>query len=95
MLKVITKENSEVSISVVTLVLIYETINFNQEYCSLSCSYGYLPQIFILLKLLNVSFIENIFTIDRNDVINDGNSYLTFSEHFSQLTSVKRYTNRL
>ena len=34
--------------------------------------------------------IDNIFTNNINDEITSGNIFLTFSEHFSQIVSVKR-----
>ena len=36
------------------------------------------------------SLIDNIFTNNINDEITSGNIFLTFSEHFSQIVSVKR-----
>ena len=70
-----------------------ESINYNQEYYSLLCSYGFLPQ-FNLLEWLKINhLVDNIFTNNTSDEITSGNIYLTFSEHFSQLVSVKREKN--
>ena len=70
-----------------------ETLNSNQEYYNLLCSYGYLPQIIQLTRVVvnqSPSLIDNIFTNNINDEITNGNIFLTFSEHFSQIVSVKR-----
>ena len=70
-----------------------ETINSNQEYYNLMCSYGLLPQIIQPTRVVehqSPSLIDNIFTNNLNDEITSGNIYLTLSEHFSQFISVKR-----
>ena len=70
-----------------------ETLNSNQEYYNLLCSYGFLPQIIKPTRVVvnhSPSLIDNIFTNNINDEITSGNIFLTFSEHFSQIVSVKR-----
>ena len=99
-LKIITKENKEVYICGdfnIDLLKI-ETLNSNQEYYNLLCSYGFLSQIIqptrgVVNQLL--SLIDNIFTNNINDEITSDNIFLTFSKHFSQIVSVKREKNGL
>ena len=68
-----------------------ETLNSNQEYYNLLCSYVFLPQIIQPTRMVvNQSPLNNIFTNNINDEITSGNIFLTFSEHFSQIVSVKR-----
>ena len=69
-----------------------ESINSNQEYYNLLCSYG-LPQIIQLTRMVenqSPSLIDNIFTNNISEEITGGNIYLTISEHFSQFVSIKR-----
>ena len=70
-----------------------ETLNSNQEYCNLLCSYGFLPQIIQPTRVVanqSPSLVDNIFTNNINDEITSGNIFLTFSAHFSQIVTVKR-----
>ena len=65
-----------------------ESINSNQEYYNLLCSYGLLPQIIQPTRVVenqSPSLIDNIFTNNISDKITGGNIYLTFSEHFQNI----------
>ena len=94
-LKIIAKENKEVYICGdfnIDLLKI-ETMNSNQEYYNLLCSYGFLPQVIQPTRVVvnqSPSLIDNIFSNNISDEIISGNIYLTLSEHFSQIISVKR-----
>ena len=94
-LKIIAKENKEVYICGdfnIDLLKI-ESINSNQEYYNLLCSYGLLPQIIQPTRVVenqSPSLIDNIFTNNISEEITGGNIYLTLSEHFFRFVSVKR-----
>ena len=94
-LKIIAKENKEVYICGdfnIDLLKI-ESINSNQEYYNLLCSYGLLPQIIQPTRLVenqSPSLIDNTFRNNISEEITGGNMYLTLSEHFSQFISIKR-----
>ena len=63
-----------------------ESINSNQKYYNLLCSYGLLSQIIQPMRVVknqSPSLIDNIFTNNISDEITGGNIYLTLSEHFS------------
>ena len=94
-LKIIAKENKEAYICGdfnIDLLKI-GTMNSNQEYYNLLCSYGFLPQVIQPTRVVvnqSPSLIDNIFSNNISDEIIGGNIYLTLSEHFSQFISVKR-----
>ena len=57
------------------------------------CSYGFLPEIIQPTRVVvnqSPSLTDNIFNNNINDEITSGNIFLTFSEYFSQIVSVKR-----
>ena len=65
-------------------VLKIESINSNQEYYNLLCSYGLLPQIIQPTRVVenqSPSLIDNIFTNNIRE-ITGGNIYLTLSTFF-------------
>ena len=89
-LKIIAKEKEVYICSDFNIDLLkIGSINSNQEYYNLLCSYGLLPQVIQPTRVVENRFpslIDNIFTNN----ITDGNIYLTLSEHFSQFISIKR-----
>ena len=74
-------------------LLIVDEINNYQLYYNLICSFGFLPLIIQPTRVVDnqtPSLIDNIFCNNLSDEITSGNIYLTLSEHFCQLASVRR-----
>ena len=94
-LKKVDNENREVYICGdfnIDLLKVDERNNF-QLYYNLICSFGFLPLIIQPTRVVDnqtPSLIDNIFSNNLSDEITSRNIYLTLSEHFCQVASVRR-----
>ena len=69
-----------------------DTDHFTQHFFNLLCCYGFMPHILQPTRVTEntATVIDNIFSNNIEDEISSGNILITFSEHFSQFTSVCR-----
>ena len=68
------------------------TNHFTLHFFNLLCCYGVMPHILQPTRVTEnpVTVIDNIFSNNIEDEIFSGHILITFSEHFSQFTSVSR-----
>ena len=66
--------------------------HYTQHFFNLLCWYGFMPHILQPTRVTenSATVIDNIFSNNIEDEIFSGNILITFSEHFSQFTSVSR-----
>ena len=69
-----------------------DTDHLTQHFFNLLCCYGFMPHILQPTRVTEntATVIDNIFSNNIEDEISSGNILITFSEHFSQFTSVCR-----